>query len=178
MAESLWADLDTWQEQVLTALLGPSSAYATLQAQMVIATLVRDYHEWDNADFWQFPAVIIAGSRRSHLEEQIQHGPGGLTSYKMVNLYSWIAVCEGDRQTAMRDAKILGKRLENAARLLEAESWGQSGSQPIPADQTGEQLTQAILGDSNIGIYPRTASAEALPYYGVAALDLSFITTT
>lgn len=176
MGESLWDDLDEWQIDHLEAQLGPDSAYETLVVQMVAATIVRDYHEWDNADEWQFPAVIVGGAKELRALMGVQHMTGSAHFRKSLP-YSWLGVVEGDRFTALKKAKIMAKRLERAAIAIMAAGWGPGSTIPLAPDDSGEKLTTFEIGETNIALFRRASAGDVDPYYGVASIDIDFITT-
>ena len=176
MGEALWADLDQWQVTNLLGWLGEGGLYGTLVAQMVVAAIVRDYHEWENPDVWKFPAIIVAGARVIRPASGIGIG-GPLPRFRKTYSYSWLAVVEGDSFTAERDAKILEKRLETAARQLVANGWGESATIPLARDGSGEGLTQILVGESNIARFPRASEAENDAWFGVASIDIDLIAT-
>lgn len=176
MGEALWADLDQWQIDHLFALLGPDGSYNTLVCPLVIATIVRDYREWNNPDVWQFPAIIVAGARVTRPVSGLGIG-GGLPHYRKPYTYSWLAVVEGDSFTAERDAKILEKRLETAGRQLVANGWGEAATIPLAPDSSGERLSQIVVGESNIARFPRVSNTDNDAWYGVVAMDIDFIGT-
>lgn len=175
MGEALWADLDAWMVYSLDALTD-AGAYPTLTAQIVVATLVRDYREWDNADVWQFPAIIVGSSRMARPPAGALHGDGW-PHYRKTTLYSWLAVVEGNTFSAVRDAKIMEKRLETLARTLVKDGWGAGAAIPLPPDSSGERLSEIRIGQSNVAVFPRGSAADSQAKYGVASLDLDVFTT-
>jgi hypothetical protein len=170
MGESLWADLDAFQVDYLFTRLGTSAQYATLLARLVVAAIVRDYHEWDNSDVWEFPAIIVSSSRVLRPPEGAQSGEG-IAHYRKTYPYSWLAVVEGDSFSSENDAKILEKRLETAARELVANGWS------IGPDGSGERLIDVYIGNSNFARFSRASLGDSDAWYGVVSLDLDFITT-
>ena len=175
MGEALWADLDAWQLQVLSVLMD-EELFPTLAAELVVATLVRNYAEWDNSAVWKFPAVIVSSSTMTRPASETMFGDG-IAHYRKHIPYRWFAVVEGDSFTAEQFAKILEKRMETLARTLVASGWGVGSAFPLPADSSGERLSTIVVGNSSIARYPRATEAEADAWWGVAALDLDFTTT-
>lgn len=175
MGEALWPDLDAWQAQILSPLLN-ATLFPTLPVKMVVATLVRNYAEWDNPAVWTFPAIIVSSSTMRRPREGTGFGDG-IAHYRKQIPYRWFAVVEGDSFTSERDAKVLEKRMETLARQLVAAGWGAGSAFPLPADASGERLSTILIGDSAIARYPRATEAEADPWFGVASLDLEFTTT-
>jgi hypothetical protein len=175
MGESLWADIDTWQVTLLSGLFMDALAFPTLTAQMVVASLIRHTSEWDNSEMWKFPAIIVAGSRTLRPPSQALFGRGTV-SHEKNNLYTWLAVVEGDSLTSVRDAKIYEKRLESAARALILSGWGTGSTYPLQPDQSGERLNTIQLGESNVAVYPRRSDVQVDASYGVAMIDLDFLT--
>jgi hypothetical protein len=171
MGEALWADLDQWQVDYLSARLGLPGLYSTLVAQKIAATVVRNYTEWDNSDVWQFPAIIVSCARSLRPADGVQFGDGS-PHYRKTYPYTWMAVVEGDSFTSETDAKILEKRLETAARALVAEGWGN-----LVADNSGERLIALNVGDSNFARFPRASIGDSDPWWGIVALDIDLITT-
>lgn len=176
MGESLWADLDQWQVDHLYARLGPDGTFSSLVAKLVVATVVRDFREWQNADVWQFPAVIVACSRVLRPANGTQSGAGA-PHYRKTYPYSWLAVVEGDSFSAEADAKVLEKRLETAAIAFVVNAWGQSAPIPILPDSSGERLIDIRMGNSNLARFPRASQGDSDPWFGVVSIDLDFITT-
>lgn len=164
MGESLWADLDAWQVARLeSALVG----FASLNIEMVRATAIRDPQDWNNPDYWTFPAVMVYGD--AERRQPADHGTGS-PHYRKTYPYYWIAIVAGDRDTAHRDAKILAKRLETAGRDLVA-----SAVSDLPADDSGEHLRNARIGNTLYATWRRQNSQDvADAWWGVASLELFF----
>jgi hypothetical protein len=175
MGEALWPDLDAWQAQILSPLMDEGQ-FPTLTVKMVVATLVRNYAEWDNPAVWTFPAIIVSSSTTRRPVTETMFGDG-IAHYRKHIPYRWFAVVEGDSFTSERDAKVLEKRLETLARQLVAGGWGAGSAFPLVADDSGERLSTITVGDSAIARYPRGTEAEADPWFGVASIDLDFTTT-
>lgn len=176
MGESLWADLDQWQVDHLKSKLGPDSAYETLVAQMVVATAIRDYHEWDNADVWSFPAVIVSSAKAIRAPMGIQHMDGKV-HFRKSYPYTWLAVVEGDSFTAEALAKTMEKRLETVAIEILANGWGAGATISIAPDGSGEKLTTISIGGSHTTRFRRASIGDSDPWYGVCSLDIDIITT-
>jgi hypothetical protein len=175
VGEALWPDLDAWQAQILSPLMD-EGLFPTLTVKMVVATLVRNYAEWDNPAVWSFPAIIVSSSTMRRPATETMFGDG-IAHYRKHIPYRWFAVVEGNSFSAERDAKVLEKRMETLARQLVGAGWGAGSAFPLMADSSGERLTTILIGDSAIARYPRATEAEADPWFGVASLDLDFTTT-
>jgi hypothetical protein len=175
MGEALWPDLDAWQSQILSPLMD-EGLFPTLTVKMVVATLVRNYSEWDNPAVWTFPAIIVSSSTMRRPATETMFGDG-IAHYRKHIPYRWFAVVEGDSFTSERDAKVLEKRLETLARQLVAGGWGAGSAFPLVADDSGERLSTITVGDSAIARYPRGTEAQADPWFGVAMLDIELVTT-
>lgn len=175
MSEALWPDLDAWQAQILSPLMD-DLLFPTLTVKMVVATLVRNYAEWDNPAVWTFPAIIVSSSTMRRPATEAMFGDG-MAHYRKHLPYRWFAVVAGDSFSAERDAKIMEKRLETWARQLVSNGWGAGSTFPLSADSSGERLSTISIGDSAIARYPRATEADADPWFGVASIDLDFTTT-
>ena len=169
MGESLWADLDEWQVQQIEDNLGVNSAQTSLKVQTVRAVILEEVQDWDNDEYWTYPAVAVMG--RDALREFGGHGDGGL-SFDITYPYLWLAMVTGEQAVATRDAKIIGKRLETLAREISTTF--------LPADSSGE-LQQGIMhvGTSHLLQYRRHRMADQTignydHWYIISRLEISF----
>ena len=137
MGESLWSDLDAWQVQQVNDAVGVDSAYTTLQVQTVRACLLETLQDWDNDDYWSYPAVAVMS--RDTIREFGGYGDGGL-SFDKTYPYFWLVITTGEQAQATEDAKIIGKRLETLARTLSTST--------LPVDDHGERQ-QGVMGIGN-----------------------------
>jgi hypothetical protein len=165
VGESLWVDLDAWQVARLeNALVG----FGTLNIQTVRANAVRDPQDWNNPDYWSFPAILVYND--AERRQVGDHGDGS-PHYKKTYPYFWIAIVTGDRDTAQRDAKLLAKRLETAARAIT------NAVSDLPADDSGENLRDVTLGNTLYATWRRQNSQDvADAWWGVASLEITFKT--
>lgn len=110
--ECLWTALDCGLKCHFIEQLGPDSEYLTLNVQHVATVAFREMSDWER---WalenDLPAIAIQGRLVSSDPEE--HGAAHVPLGKR---YAYLAagIVEGEMEEALRDAKILCRRIEKA----------------------------------------------------------------
>lgn len=141
MGESLWHDLDAWQVSTINTAMGPSSAYPTLKLVQVKSALVYDLQEWMA---WPKPSVAVISYAALR-----GGGPQGSGDAELTKTYPtiWMALAQGTQDNAIRDVKILLKRLETLLLSL-------YGNLNLAPDNSGERLVNFTIGGSELSPQP------------------------
>lgn len=147
MTDTLWNDLDTQLVNILTDDLGPSSAYTTLQAQLVTATTYEQFlapNTGQRDKESQLPGIFVVGNVARYGDGQFGDGLMHLvvtTPYDIFCLAqdtSWPA--------ALADAKTLGTRARESLRLRPNLLY--MGA--TPASTTGEVVRRTLIGGLDV----------------------------
>lgn len=115
-----WNDIDDGLLALLKTQLGESSAYQTLQVVTVESIILRN---WSDFDKWIFPAIAVVGRLASR--NQTEHGALGSRAMGKTYTYTLLGLVEGDAKSAVRDAKELDKRMEQALLVRSLEIAGE-----------------------------------------------------
>jgi hypothetical protein len=153
--EALGALLDAYLVAELLSRLGQHSSYSDLQVETALATIVRDQEDWRA---WARPALVV--TCRSVRRAPGPHGDGDLHIGKRYN-YVVATICDGDQASALRDARILERRLELALREIAVSL--------DLVDAAGEQTQTVEIGDSLTLMY-RNRTAQQDNWQAVAAI--------
>ena len=159
MGESLWWDLMAYVETTMADALSADN-YETLAVESSRVISMLDMNAWDG---WDKPALVVAPGR---LRRDVGPHGNGLINFEKRYTIDVIGICVGSDTTALRDAAILEKRIEE-----ELRTWV---SLPAIANTYNEYLQQWTMGESGLNVYVRAGCdpTDIDACYGVATVQL------
>lgn len=154
MSESLWSDIDQELKSSLYAYMGSDGAFTSLVLESVEAIPMINAQTWAQKDA---PFALIASQLETPLgaEHQDLFTPNVTTRYR----YAVVCVASGELEQVTVDAKILDAR---ARRFI----LQQIISLPGLEDDLGDKVTDVLIAQSNVTVYPITGVANQ--YFGIS----------
>lgn len=167
MSECAWIDTDDALVTLYAAQMGPASAYSTLKTKQTLATILIDNQQWEQWETANLLPTLTVEGRFVRLESGA-HG-GGTWHLNKEYRYRIGVVVAGTESTAVRNAKILLKRIEQATTLTKTV---------LVLDTSGEQVQRfKIDGVAGIDLF-RKRNGEENAFYAVGVMDLRVTSTT
>lgn len=158
MGEALWWDLMDYVEETMADALS-SANYDTLAVESSRIIAMLDLNAWDD---WDKPALAVAPGR---LRRDVGPHGNGLINFEKRYAIDVIGICLGSELTALRDAAILEKRIEE-----ELRTWV---SLPAIANTYNEYLQRWSVDASGLNVYRRAACEnDSESCFGVATVQL------
>ncbi len=160
MSESLWSDIDYELKTEMAAYMGSAGAFTTLRLKSVETIPMVDPQTWKDKNA---PFAIIA----SQLETLVgfEHQDAFSANVNVRYRYALVCVAKGELEQVTEDAKILDAR---ARRFL----LQQMTSLPELEDDLGNSVTDVVLAQSTVTVYPIVGVANQYFGFSMRAFDV------